>query len=366
MRITAAVAREHHAPLAIEDIEIAEPRDDEVLVRVVATGVCHTDMVIMEGMLPTPLPVVLGHEGSGIVEKVGKSITKVKPGDHVVMTVDSCGHCPACLHHDVTYCHNGYPLNFGGSRMDGTTTLGSHGAVVHSNFFGQSSFATYSVCHERNVVKVPDDVELEKLGPLGCGIQTGAGTVMNALAVEPGRSIAIFGAGAVGLSAVMGAVVQGATTIIAVDMVESRLELARELGATHTINGKTANAVAEIMKITGYGLNYALDTTGNAKVIRQAVECLAPKGTCAVVGASGPEAEIVLNETHFMSGGRRLMGVVEGDSNPDIFIPTLIALWKQGRFPFDRLITFFPFEQINEAIKASEAGVAIKPILRIA
>ncbi|HEY0123921.1 MAG TPA: NAD(P)-dependent alcohol dehydrogenase [Rhizobium sp.] len=365
MKITAAVARAHDAPLTIEEIDLAEPRDDEVLVRVVATGVCHTDMVVMDGTLPTPLPVVLGHEGAGIVEKVGRSITKVKPGDHVVMTVDSCGICPACLHHDLTYCHNQFTLNFGGSRMDGTTTLVCAGEEVHSNFFGQSSFATYSVCHERNVVKVPDDAPLEKLGPLGCGIQTGAGTVMNALAVEPGRSIAIFGSGAVGLSAIMGAVVQGATTIIAIDMVESRLKLARELGATHTINAKTDDSAKKIMEITGYGLDYAVDTIGNAKVIRQAVECLAPKGTCAITGASGPEAEIILNETHFMSGGRRLMGVVEGESNPDIFIPTLIALWRQGRFPFDRLISFFPFDQINEAIKASESGVAIKPILRI-
>ncbi|GGB04892.1 NAD(P)-dependent alcohol dehydrogenase [Allosediminivita pacifica] len=366
MKITAAVAREINAPLSIEEVELDDPRDDEILVKLVATGVCHTDMAVIEGLMGTEFPVVLGHEGAGIVERVGSAVSKVQPGDRVVMTMDSCGQCPACANHDNVYCHNTYPMNFMAQRMDGTRGISKEGERIGSMFFGQSSYATHAVCHEANIVKVPDDVELEKLGPLGCGIQTGAGTVMNALAVEPGRSIVIFGAGGVGLSGVMGAVVQGATTIIVVDMVDSRLELAKELGATHTFNAKTDDVSDEIMKLTGYGVNYAFDTTGNAKVIRQAVELLAPKGTCAIVGASSPEAEIALNETHFMSGGRRLMGVVEGESNPDVFIPTLIALWQQGRFPFDKLITFFPFEQINEAFEASEKGEAIKPILRFA
>lgn len=366
MKISAAVARAFNAPLSIEEVELDEIRDDEILVRLVATGVCHTDAAVIEGLMGTELPVVLGHEGAGVVEKVGRAVTKVAPGDHVVMTVDSCGHCPACMEHDITYCHNSYPMNFMAQRPDGTRGLSKDGERIGSMFFGQSSYATHSVCHEANCVKVPKDVELEKLGPLGCGIQTGAGTVMNALAVKPGKSIVIFGAGGVGLAGVMGAVVQGATTIIVVDMVDSRLELAKELGATHTFNAKTDDVSEEIMKLTGYGVNYAFDTTGNAKVIRQAVELLAPKGTCAIVGASSPEAELALNETHFMSGGRRLMGVVEGEANPDIFIPTMIALWQQGRFPFDKLITFYPFEEINEAFAASARGEAIKPILRFA
>ncbi len=365
MKITAAVAYDHHKPMSLEQLDLEEPRDDEILVRLVATGLCHTDMAVIEGQLPTPLPVVLGHEGAGIVEKVGSKVSKVQPGDHVVMTMDTCGTCPACLNHDTTYCHNQFDLNFMAHRTDGTSSLSANGKPVHSNFFGQSSFATYSLCHERNAIKVPKDVELEKLGPLGCGIQTGAGSVMNALAVEAGSSIAVFGAGTVGLAGVMGAVLQGATTIIAVDLVDSRLELAKELGATHVINPSKVDSVKEIMKITGYGLNYAFDTTGSPKVIRQAVESLALKGACAIVGASGPDTEIVLNETHFMSGGRRLIGVVEGESNPDVYIPTLITLWQQGRFPFDKLITFFPFDKINDAVAASANGTAIKAILRM-
>ncbi|RVV99731.1 NAD(P)-dependent alcohol dehydrogenase [Mesobaculum littorinae] len=366
MKIQAAVARNHDAPLSLEEVELDEPRDNEILVRVVATGVCHTDMAVIAGQLPTPLPVVLGHEGAGVVEKVGAQVTKVQPGDHVVMTIDSCGQCPACLHNDVTYCHNQFALNFEAHRPDGSQAIRADSGPLSSMFFGQSSFATQAICHERNAVKVTKDVDLSLLGPLGCGIQTGAGTVMNALAVTPGSSIAVFGAGSVGLSGVMGAVVQGATTIIAVDMVQSRLDMARELGATHTIKADEGDAVEKIMEITGYGLAYAFDTTGAPKVIRQAVESLAPKGTCAIVGASGPEAMIELNETHFMSGGRRLIGVVEGESTPDLFIPTLIALWQQGRFPFDKLVSFFSFDQINEAIAASENGTAIKPILRMA
>ncbi len=365
MKIRAAIARDKGAALSLEEIEIEEPRDNEILVKVAATGVCHTDLVVRDGMLPTPMPVVLGHEGAGVVEKVGNAVTKVKPGDHVVMTFDSCGTCPSCQEHAVTYCHEFFPRNFFATRPDGSTALNNGSEAIHSNFFGQSSFATYAICTEANAVKVPDDVELELLGPLACGIQTGAGAVMNALKVSAGRSFAVFGTGSVGLSAVMAAKVVGASTIIAVDMNDERLKTARELGATHTINPVNANATEEIMKITGYGVNFALDTTGLPGVIRNAVESLAPMGTCGILGASGPDAEIVLNETHFMSAGRKLVGIVEGESNPDVFIPMLIDLYRQGRFPFDKLVRFYGFEEINQAIHDSETGVAIKPIVRM-
>lgn len=365
MKIRAAIARDKGAALSLEEIEIEEPRSDEILVKVAATGVCHTDLVVRDGMLPTPMPVVLGHEGAGVVEKVGSAITKVKPGDHVVMTFASCGTCPSCQEHAVTYCHEFFPRNFFATRGDGSTALSNGDETIHSNFFGQSSFATYALCQEANVVKVPADVELELLGPLACGIQTGAGAVMNALRVAPAKSFAVFGTGSVGLSAVMAAKVVGATTIIAIDMNDERLAVARELGATHTINPGSANATEEIMKITGYGVNYALDTTGLPAVIRGAVESLAPMGTCGILGASGPDAEIVLNETHFMSAGRKLVGIVEGESNPDVFIPMLIDLYRKGSFPFDKLVRFYDFEEINAAIHDSQTGVAIKPIVRM-
>ena len=365
MQITAAVAREEGGELSLETVEMEAPRDDEILVRVTATGICHTDLVVRDGMMPTPRPVVLGHEGSGVVEAVGRAVTKVAPGDHVVMTVNSCGTCPACFDSERTYCHDIFGRNFAAARPDGSSALSKDGETIRANFFGQSSFASHALAHERNVVKVPADVDLALLGPLGCGIQTGAGTVMNALKVRPGRSFAVFGAGSVGLSAVMGAVVQGATTIVAVDKVPARLELARELGATHTLNSDTDDVPARLKEITGAGLNYAMDTTGIPVVIRQAMEALAPAGACAIVGASAPDSELTLNQTSLMSGGRRLMGVVEGESNPDVFIPALIGLWRAGRFPFDRLISFYSFEQINAAIRDSAEGRAVKPVVRM-
>ena len=365
MQIKAAVARETGKPLSIEMIDIEEPRDNEILVKVVATGVCHTDLVVRDGMLPTPLPVVLGHEGAGIVEKVGSAVYKVKPGDKVVMTFASCGTCQCCKENTITYCEEFFPRNFFATRTDGTTALSAKGEKIHSNFFGQSSFATYAICNELNVVKVPDTAPLELLGPLACGVQTGAGAVMNALQVSHGKSFAVFGTGSVGLSAIMAAKVVGATTIIAIDMHDERLALAKELGATHTINPGKTDAVAEIMKITGRGLNFALDTTGIPAVIRSAVMSLANKGTCGILGASGPDAGLQLNETHFMSGGRRLMGIVEGESNPDVFIPELVELYARGLFPFDKLVTFYPFDEINAAIHDSESGKTIKPIVRM-
>ena len=365
MKIKAAVSRAPKAPLSIETLELDAPRDNEILVRVVATGVCHTDIVVRDGLLPTPQPVVLGHEGAGIVEQVGKNVTKVKVGDHVVMTFNSCGHCDSCLEHASTYCHEFFPRNFFATRDDGSTALRNDKEIIHSNFFGQSSFATHALCHEINVVKVPDSAPLELLGPLACGVQTGAGAVINALQVGVGKSFAVFGTGSVGLSAIMAAKVVGATTIIAVDINDDRLAFAKQVGATHVLNSKNINVSDELIKLSHGGLNFALDTTGLGAVIRSAVLSLAPRGTCGVLGASPMGSEITLDEVHFMSGGRKLIGIVEGESNPDVFIPALIELHTQGRFPFDKMVKFYSLEQINEAIHDSETGKAIKPILRI-
>ena len=340
-------------------------RPCKVLVEIMATGVCHTDLVVRDGHLPTPMPVVLGHEGAGIVEKVGSAVRKVKVGDRVVMTFNSCGACPSCQEHHSSYCHEFFPRNFFATRADGSSALSKDGAPIHGNFFGQSSWANYALCHEVNVVKVPDDAPLELLGPLACGIQTGAGAVMNALKVTAGASFAVFGAGSVGLAALMAAKAVGATTLIAVDLNEDRLALARELGATHTINPSTTTASAEILKITGYGVKFSLDTTGVSAVIREAVMGLAPMGSCGILGASPMGSEIHLDEVHFMSGGRRLMGIVEGESNPDTFIPLLVDLYRSGKFPFDKLVKFYPFSEINQAIADTESGKTIKPIVRM-
>lgn len=362
--VTAAVLHEHHGDFTIEQLTLEQPRAGEVLVRIVAAGMCHTDAAVRSADLPTPLPVVLGHEGAGVVEAVGPGVTKVVPGDHVVITINSCGQCEQCLSGHPSICEMIFPLNFAGSRLDGSHALCGH-AGLNDRFFGQSSFATHSIAAERNVVKVTRDVPLELLGPLACGIQTGAGSVITGLKVKVGESFVVFGSGAVGLSAVMGAVVCGATTIIAVDINPSRLELARELGATHAINGREEDVVARIMEITGKGIHHSLDTTGNLTAIKNAIDCLRPGGVCGILGASAPDAKLAIDVSPFMSTSKTLRGIIEGDCVPDIFIPQMIALYQQGRFPFDKLIKFYELEDINQALLDSEKGVTVKPVIRM-
>jgi len=366
MQIQAAVTRAAHAPMSIERLELDEPRHDEILVRIVATGICHTDIAMRDLTYPVPQPIVLGHEGAGIVERVGAGVTRVVPGDHVVMSYDSCGGCTTCAEDAPSYCYDFFGRNFAGARSDGSTALASGAERIHSNFFGQSSFATYALCRERNVVKVPHDLDLAMLGPLACGIQTGAGSIINGLKVGVGDSVAVFGTGSVGLSAIMAARVAGAATIVGVDVNDARLELARELGATHTFNGKNANAAEEILKLTRSGVTFALDSTGIPAVIRAAVDSLAHRGTCGIVGASPLGTEITLDAVAMMTAGRSLRGIVEGESTPSLLIPTLIDLYKQGRFPFDRLLSFYSFDDINAAIDDSEHGTVVKAVVRMA
>jgi aryl-alcohol dehydrogenase len=267
MKIKAAVVREPSGPFAIEEIDLDEPREDEVLVRMVGAGICGTDLGARAGHLPIPPPPsVFGHEGAGVVEKVGKRVTKVQPGDHVVMAWSSCGACISCKSGNDAYCADFFPLNFGGARPDGTTTLRKGREVIHGSFFGQSSFATFAVAGERNVVKVRKDVPLEILGPLGCGIRTGAGAVMISLHPKAGASIAVFGVGPVGMSAILAAIVCGCTTIIAVDIHPGRLEMAKAFGATHTIHSGKVDPVAAILEITGEGADFTLESVGNHKV----------------------------------------------------------------------------------------------------
>ena len=361
--IAAAVVREKEGPFVIERIELEDPRDDEVLVRIKGVGMCHTDLVVRDQYFPTPLPAVLGHEGSGVVERVGRSVTKVAPGDHVVLTFATCGRCSNCLSGQGGYCTDLYGRNFTGRRPDGSTPCkDGHGHDVGAYFFGQSSFADLAIAGERNVVKISKDVPLELMGPLGCGIQTGAGAVINALKPGAGSSIAIFGAGSVGLSAIMAARVVGCTRIIAVDLNPARLELARELGATDVVQAGSTDAVQAIQALTGDGVQYSLDCTGIPAVARQAVDALRVTGVCGVMGVSPLGTELALDMNSILFG-RTVRGIIEGDSIPDIFIPQLVELWRQGRFPFDRLVTYYPLSKIEEAAAASESGDVLKAIL---
>lgn len=363
MDILAAVATGAGKPFELKTLTLDDPRDDEVLVRIVGVGVCHTDIVFKESQAIAP-PAVLGHEGSGIVEKVGARVTKVAPGDRVGITFRSCGHCSRCDRGDAPYCETMPMLNYIGMRPDGSKALHDHDTPIASNFFGQSSFGTHALTYERNLVKVPDDLPLELVGPLGCGIQTGAGGVMRSLACEAGSSLLVTGGGPVGLSAVMGGRIQGCSTIILVEPHAERRALAKEFGATHVIDPAEApDLAAAVRAIRPQGVDYAFDTTGVPAVLAAVPNALASKGVFGIVGIAPPGTPTPGDLGQVMTFGHTIKGIIEGDSDPDVFLPELMDHWRAGRLPFDRMIRTFPFSQINEAIAAQHHGDCIKVVL---
>jgi len=304
---------------------------------------------------------VLGHEGAGVVEQLGEGVRGFAVGDHVILSGNSCGQCPSCRANRPTYCDLAMPLCFGGRRLDGSTALSCAGEAIHSHFFGQSSFASHAIVPERTAVKMDKDLPLEKLGPLGCGIVTGAGGVIEALKVGFGDTIAVFGVGGVGLSAVMAAKLVGAKRIVAVDVVPERLELARELGATDTVLAIEDDIADKVRGVTGRGVDFSFNTTTVPAVHSWALECLAMNGTAGFVAA--PRGEWAPPMFAMLAGGRQLRGILGGDAHPGLFIPRLVEFWRQGRFPFDRLLTFYPFAEIARAFDDAHSGKAIKPVL---
>lgn len=334
--------------------------------RIVATGICQTDAHARNGHLPVPQPIVLGHEGAGVVEQVGPDITDLQPGDHVVLSFQSCGVCPQCLAGHPAYCEQAMAANFSGARIDGTRGLhriDSGAEEVSGHFFGQSSFATHALATRRNTVKVDKDLPLELLGPLGCGFQTGAGAVLNSFAISAGDTIAIFGVGAVGFGALMAARLAGASTIIAVDVNAQRLALAADLGATHTINARESDVARTIQEITGSGVAYVVDTTGRPDMLNHAVDALRPLGRVGLVAGGAPDTVVPAGKLAF---GKTVSGIVQGDAVPQLFIPRLVELYRAGRFPIDRLVRFYDFDDIEAAFAAAGSGEAVKPVLKVA
>lgn len=364
MKTEAAVAYAGQPGFRLETVELEAPRADEILVRVLGVGLCHTDLVFSSGAAPYPFPAVFGHEGSGVVEAVGSSVTKVKPGDSVLITFRSCGACDRCGEGDAAYCRTMPMLNYIGRRTDGTSAISNEAGTVSSNFFGQSTFARHAITYERNVVKVDPSLPVEIMGPLGCGIQTGAGAAMRSLAARKGSAFLVTGGGSVGLSAVMGAKIQECATIILVEPMESRRELAKELGATHCIDPtQTDDLAAAIRAIVPLGVDNALETTGVPAVQAAAFAALGSKGTLGIVGISAPGTALPGDIGTLMTHGQSIKGIIEGDSDPDEFLPELIAHYQAGRLPFDRLVKTFPLSQINEAIAAQHHGDCVKVVL---
>jgi aryl-alcohol dehydrogenase len=364
MQISAAVVQEVGAPFVLTDVELQDPAPDEVVVEIAGAGICHTDIAVQHGHLPFPLPGVLGHEGSGTVVEVGADVTTVAVGDQVAISFNSCSTCPQCAKGQPAYCHGFLEYNFGGVRADGSSGLASAGTKLGGNFFGQSSLATHALAHERNVVKLPPGAPVELVGPLGCGIQTGAGAVLNSLDVQPGSTVVVAGTGAVGLSAVMAAVVREAASIIAVDLHESRRVLATELGATHAIDPQAGPLSEQIKEIAPGGCDYAIDTTAVTPVVEQLVASLGMRGTLGLIGVpADPQATFAVGLFQSPLLGLTIRGIVEGDADPQKFIPYLLDLHSRAKFPFDKLITTMPLAEINEAVEAQHRGEVLKAVL---
>jgi aryl-alcohol dehydrogenase len=362
---TAAVVESAGADFSLTEVELAEPRPDEVVVRIVAAGLCHTDLGAAAGALPFPLPGVLGHEGAGVVEAVGSAVTRVAPGDRVLLSFTSCGRCRGCRGGHPAYCDTWLPLNLlGGVRADGSPTITRNGETLGGHFFGQSSFARHALADERSLVKVPADAPLELLAPLGCGVQTGAGAIWNVLNPAPGASIVVTGAGAVGLSAVMAAALTPATRIIAVDRVPARLELAAAVGATHTVDTGDADLADAIAELTGgAGADGVVETTGSTGVAAVAIGALAVRGTAVLVGAPAFGSTVPL-DVNFMLPGRNVVGLTLGDSETQTLIPVLADLVASGRMPVGKLISHYKFEEIQRAVGDVVSGETIKPVFR--
>lgn len=368
MKITAAVMEKPDGVLmrrsiALKEVELEGPREDEVLVRVTSCGVCGTDRGCLHGQEPYPAPGVLGHEGAGTVEAIGRSVGNVRVGDRVILGFPYCGTCPSCRRGKPRYCVHGSDLMFSGYRLDGSSPMSMPGGEpLAARFFQQSSWVTHTVAMASQMVKVPDGIDADLMGPLGCSITTGAGTVLNELKPRPNSSIAIFGAGNVGLAAVMAAALSPATRIIVVDKVPARLALARELGATDTIE-HDGDIVQHIKDLTNGELDYAIEATDGSNLVAEAVEALGVLGTCAMVGGAKASAPINLHHGDLLHAGKTLTGVMGGGGTTPDFHLALMHLHAQGRFPLDKLVRRYPFAEINQAIDDSDAGDAIKPIL---
>lgn len=364
MHAIAAITKEASGPFVIEPIEVSAPRPDEVLVKSAAVGICHTDLAFASGMLGTPFPFVFGHEGAGTVAAIGEGVTKVAVGDKVLLTFNSCGHCPTCDAHEPAYCHE-FPLrNYAGGRPDGSSALSQNGTPLAGNFFGQSSFASHAIANQRNILKVAADADLAALAPLGCGVQTGAGAVMRSLDAKPGSSLVVIGGGAVGLSAVLGGVIAGCSTIILIEPQAERRALGTSLGAHQVIDPASGDTTQAVRAILPAGANNIVDTSGHEGAIAAAIGMLAPKGALGLVGVPGRlDAVINLPIISAITYGHSVKGIIEGDSDPDVFLPELIAHMKAGRLPIDKFTKTYKFDQINQAIDDAHHGKCVKAVL---
>lgn len=362
MEITAAVLRAPGAAFDIETLTLDDPRPGEVVVEIAGTGVCHTDLAFKAGVWPFPLPAVLGHEGAGRVFAVGKGVTSVRIGDHVVMSNASCAACAACLSGMPAECPQAASLNMSGCRPDGSNALHDRSGDVHGNFVGQSSFATHAISQDRFVVKVPDDVPLHLIGSFGCGVQTGAGAVLNVLQPRPGSTVVIVGLGAVGLAAVAAAATSGCARVIAADINSGRFDAAKAFGATDVVDASQGSLPELVRELVPTGTDGAVEASGSPAALRAAFASTHGSGTTVLVGAAPPGTEYTLEATSILSG-RALVGATMGRSNPRVFIPQLVDMFRRGLLPMDAIVRTYPLAEIERALADATGGDVIKPVV---
>jgi S-(hydroxymethyl)glutathione dehydrogenase / alcohol dehydrogenase len=355
----AALFHGPHQPLTIEEVDIDRPQAHEVLVRTVATGVCHSDLHYVEGLYRAPAPAILGHEAAGIVEEAGDLVSYVRPGDHVIACLSVfCGHCDHCLSGHPHLCSN--PETRRGKNEPPKL---SQGGVPVTQMFNIASYAEKMLLHENAIVKIPDDVALDRAALIGCGVTTGVGAVLNTARIEAGSTVAVFGCGGVGLAAVQGARIGGARMIIAVDTVESKLASARELGATHIVDASSHDPVQAIKDLTGGGVDYSFEAIGLASVAAQAFDCLTAGGTATVIGMIPAGDKVELDGRSFLNE-KRIQGSRMGSNRFRIDMPRYLEFYRQGRLKLDEMITRRGrLEDVNDAFRAMKAGEAVRSVL---
>lgn len=361
MRIRVALSRQPDGDFSIEDVSLRDAGDGEILVKLVATGICHTDLAVKSSLDRGESPAVFGHEGAGIVEAIGANVTSVRIGDHVILTFASCGRCGFCVMGRPSYCAAFRALNSGGIAGIGEPMHHQGVKAVRGGFFGQSSFATHAITTEANTIVVPDDLDLTMAAPLGCAVQTGVGAMMNVLRPGAGSSVLVVGLGCVGLAGVMAAKVAGAGHTVAVDPIASRRRVAEELGATLVLEPSPDLVELIEEQVGGSGISHALDTTGRSGAITQAFEALGNLGQLVLVGVG--MTDLPLDAAALMSGGKTVRGCIEGDARPHEFIPLLAQMYAEGALPLDLIVKHYPFEAINDAVRDMNAGDTVKPVL---
>ena len=356
----AAVFHGPKLPLSIEDVEIDKPQDREVLIKTVASGVCHSDLHFVDGFYPYPAPAVLGHEAAGIIEEVGRQVTYVKPGDHVICCLSVfSGNCEQCMSGHPNRCSNKQATQRAASDKP---RISQKGKPINQ-FLDISSYCEKMLLHENAVVKIREDLPLDRAALIGCGVTTGVGAVLNTAKIEPGSTVAVFGAGGVGLAAIQGARIAGARKIIAIDMFEGKLAMAKRLGATDTVDASSSDPVDEIRKLTGGGVDYSFEAIGLKKVAEQAFNALKPGGTATVIGMIPVGQKVEIDGYMFLTE-RKLQGSNMGSNRFRIDMPRYIDFYMQGRLNLDDMISRRgKLDDVNEAFRAMKAGEVARTVL---